>query len=320
MLDPNRFIFLIDPVFEGHVVEEGHPECPQRLQAIQSGLDAHWLGPLMPRHHAHPASLDAVAAVHPQEYIEEFRSACQSGLPYFHSYDNCISEKSFEAAWHAVGGILKALDSILDGQIDSGFCAVRPPGHHAERNKAMGFCYFNNIAIAAKYLQKKFAIEKVLIIDFDVHHGNGTQHIFEEDPSVFYFSVHEHPSFLFPGTGRRNETGIGKGKGTTLNIPLPPSTGDDRAIPAFDDALDKIAEVFKADFILVSAGFDGYEHDPLAHLNLSINAYNHFGSQIGAFARDTAQGRVLSVLEGGYCLPKLGELCMSYVEGLVRSL
>jgi acetoin utilization deacetylase AcuC-like enzyme len=132
--------------------------------------------------------------------------------------------------------------------------------------------------------------------------------------------MHEHPSFLFPGTGRRSEIGLGKGKGTTLNIPLPPSTGDDRAILAFDNALDKIAEVFRADFILVSAGFDGYEHDPLAHLNLGMNAYGHFGNQIGAFARAITQGRVLSILEGGYYLPKLGELCMAYIENLIRSL
>ena len=319
-MDPKRFGFLIDPIYEVHKTEEGHPESAQRIRAIQAGLDSHRFGPMLKRFHADSADMDEIQLVHPKEYIEEFRSACQSGLSYFHSYDNCISERSFEASSQAVGGILKNIEAVMAEEIDSGFCAIRPPGHHAERNKAMGFCYFNNIAIAARSLKSRYGIEKVLIVDFDVHHGNGTQHIFEEDPSVFYFSIHEHPSFLFPGTGRRSEVGIGAGKGYTLNVPIPPSTGDDRALPAFDYALEQITEVFKADFVLVSAGFDAYEHDPLAHLNFTEKAYAHFGRQIGVYARAFSKGRVLSVLEGGYFLPKLGDLCMAYVEGLIGTL
>lgn len=319
-MDPKRFGFLIDPIYETHDTGEGHPESAQRIRAIQSVLDSHWLGPIIKRFYAQPIGLDTIQLVHPKEYVEEFRSASQSGLRFFHSYDNGISKKSFEAACHAVGGVLSQIEAVISKDIDSGFCAIRPPGHHAERNKAMGFCYFNNIAIAARYLTSRYGLEKILIIDFDVHHGNGTQHIFEEDPDIFYFSIHEHPSFLFPGTGRRSEVGIGAGKGFTLNVPMPPSTGDDRVLPAFDHSLEQIAEHFKADFVLVSAGFDAFEHDPLAHLNFTENAYAHFGRQIGAYAKAFSNGRVVSVLEGGYFLPKLGDLCLAYVEGLVDTL
>ena len=203
----NRTGFLHDERYQQHKTGHYHPETPARLACINQGIkDAGLISKLIPLK-ARPADVKWIELVHDRPYIERFRTACQAGENMFDSPDNQMCSQTYEVALLAVGGVLDAVSQVMEGKLDNAFCAVRPPGHHAETNKAMGFCYFNNVAIAARYLQNRFGIQRVGIIDFDVHHGNGTQHIYEGDSTVFYYSIHEHPSFAYPGTGREFENG-----------------------------------------------------------------------------------------------------------------
>ena len=202
---------------------------------------------------------------------------------------------------------MAAVDAVMGGQVDTAFCAVRPPGHHAERDRAMGFCFFNNVALGALYLLENFGLERVAIVDWDVHHGNGTQHLFEADPRVFYLSLHEDPQFCYPGTGYAREEGKGPGKGFTLNLPLPPRSGDEEYLEALNNvALPRLRQ-FAPQFVLVSAGFDAHSKDQLAHINLTSSAYRQMGRLVLDLARETAGGRLIIVLEGGYNLEVLEE-------------
>jgi acetoin utilization deacetylase AcuC-like enzyme len=226
--------------------------------------------------------------------------------------------ESFETALLAVGGILKTVDMLMNGEIDNAFCAVRPPGHHAERDRALGFCYFNNVAIAARYLQMQWNIKRVGIVDVDVHHGNGTQHIFEKDPSVFYYSIHQHPSFAYPGTGREFEYGSGEGYGYTKNNPVLPGQGDQEYTQLIEEHLLKDFERFKPEFVLVSVGFDGHVDDDMSDINLSTEWYSWIMKTILDMAETYSKGRLISVLEGGYCLKRLPELARNHVEILLN--
>jgi len=207
---------------------------------------------------------------------------------------------------------------VMEGEIDNAFCAVRPPGHHAERDHALGFCYFNNVAVAARYLQQKWQIENIGIIDFDVHHGNGTQHIFEQDSSVFYYSIHEHPTFAFPGTGREFEFGSGPGYGYTKNIPVLPGQGDAEYTALVEENLVKDFERFQPGFVLVSAGFDGHEDDDMSDIKLTTEWYSWLMKRIMEIADRHCNGRIVSVLEGGYCLRRLPELARKHVAALLE--
>jgi acetoin utilization deacetylase AcuC-like enzyme len=219
----------------------------------------------------------------------------------------------------AVGGILDVVGRVMEGELDNAFCAVRPPGHHAEISNAMGFCYFNNVAIAARYLQNQWSIQRVGIVDFDVHHGNGTQHIFENDPTVFYYSIHEHPSFAYPGTGREFESGKDFGQGYTKNSPVLPGQGDDEykrliqkdLLPAFED--------FKPEVILVSAGFDAHIDDEMADMQLSTAGFSWMMQKIVELGKLYSKERVISILEGGYSLKRLPELAKNHVEILLNA-
>ncbi len=217
--------------------------------------------------------------------------------------DTLMSSESYCVAKLAVEGTLAAADGIMTGQFTNAFCAVRPPGHHAEANRAMGFCLLNNVAIAARYLQHRHGLKKIMIIDWDVHHGNGTQHIFEEDPTVFYFSIHQFP--LYPGTGRADEHGRGAGEGYTLNCPLPPGKGDDEYMTVFEKSLRPAVEAFRPDFILISAGFDAHRDDPLANMGVTEEGFGEMTRMVKDWARVHCEGRVLSCLEGGYHLDAL---------------
>jgi len=207
----------------------------------------------------------------------------------------------------------------MEGEIDNAFCAVRPPGHHAEVNKVMGFCYFNNIAIAAKYLRRKWKLQRIGIVDFDVHHGNGTQNIFEDDPSVFYYSIHEHPSFSYPGTGREFEKGSGEGYGFTLNSPVLPGRGDPEYKALLEKDLFPAFEKFKPELILVSAGFDAHVDDDMSDIKLSTGCFSWIMENIVKIAEKYSGGRVISILEGGYALNPLSELARNHVEILLSS-
>jgi acetoin utilization deacetylase AcuC-like enzyme len=245
-----------------------------------------------------------------------FDEACISGFTEFEHPDNAICRDTYEIALLAVGGVLKAIDMVISGEIDNAFCAVRPPGHHAEVDKPMGFCYFNNVAIGAKYVQKEHGIKRVAIIDFDVHHGNGTQHIFDRDPTVFYYSIHEHPSFAYPGTGREFEVGIGEGDGYTVNSPVLPGRGDDEYRRLIMQDLVPAMKQFKPEFILLSAGFDAHQSDLMSGTNLSTDGYDFISEVIMNLANRFTGGRVVSVLEGGYNLDVLPTLVENHIKML----
>jgi acetoin utilization deacetylase AcuC-like enzyme len=309
--------FLYDERFMLHKTGPGHPEAPERLTVILRGLEeADLLSKLIPVP-ATAAEMKWVEKVHSPEYIHRFEEACLLDLGELDSADNQICPQTYETALLAVGGILNAVDMLMEGKIDNAFCAVRPPGHHAEMKEALGFCFFNNVAIAARYLQIRWNVGRVGIIDFDVHHGNGTQHIFEEDPNAFYYSIHEHPSFAYPGTGREFEKGSGPGLGTTLNSTILPGQGDEEyrrkimrdLIPAFDE--------FMPEVILVSAGFDAHAADEMSDIKLSTEGYSWMMKRIFRMAVQYADGRLISVLEGGYSLDLLPELIKNHVRILL---
>lgn len=309
--------YLYDKRYLLHDTGPDHPETPDRLKAIYQGIkDADLLSKLTIIQ-ASRADLKWVETVHAKNYIERFEAACRSGNSMFDYPDNQICAETFETALLAVGGILNAASRVMMGKLDNVFCAVRPPGHHAEYDQAMGFCYFNNVAIAARYLQIEWGIQRVGIVDFDVHHGNGTQHIFEEDPDVFYYSIHQHPTFAFPGTGRAFETGSGEGTGSTRNYPVLPGHGDKEYLGLIQRDLIPVLEAFSPEVIIVSAGFDAHVDDDMSDINLSTQGYTRIMERIVALAALYSNGRVISVLEGGYCLKRLPELAANHVKVLL---
>ncbi|MBN1932799.1 MAG: histone deacetylase [Desulfobacterales bacterium] len=311
--------FLWDKRYLLHDTGPYHPESPKRLQAIYQGIEAGNLLPHLRLIQASRADLNWIQQVHSKKYIQRFEEACRSGQTIFDSLDNPIGPVTFEIALLAVGGILDTTRLVMEGQIDNAFCAVRPPGHHAEKNRAMGFCYFNNVAIAARYIQNQWDVHKVGIVDFDVHHGNGTQHIFEEDPSVFYYSIHQHPSFAYPGTGREFEKGIGAGYGFTLNSPVLPGQGDADYHRLMERDLFPAFKTFKPEVILVSVGFDGHVDDDMSDIQLSTSGFSWIQSKIVEMAESYSKGRLISILEGGYSLERLPDLAKNHVEILLNS-
>ena len=282
--------FLYDERYLLHDTGPDHPEVPERLQAIYKGIEADLLSKLTMIQASGP-DLKWIEAVHDKKYIQRFEAACRSGIQTFDHPDNQMCSETYDIALLAVGGILDAVRSVMEGKIDNAFCAVRPPGHHAEYDRALGFCYFNNVAIAARYLQKEWGIKKVGIIDFDVHHGNGTQHIFEQDPSVFYYSMHEHPSFSFPGTGRVFEKGAGAGAGVTRNYPVLPGQGDDDYKYLMEYDLFPTFDRFEPEVILVSAGFDAHTDDDMSDLCLSTQGFTWIMEGIVDLAARHSGGR-----------------------------
>ena len=315
----NKTGFLYDKRYQLHTTGEFHPEVPDRLPSVYSGIkEAGLLAQLV----LIPASMPDmkwIESVHDQNYIERFEAACSTGKSVFDSPDNQMCSFSYETALLAVGGILETVRQVMDGQLNNAFCAVRPPGHHAEINRAMGFCYFNNIAIAARYVQREWNIARVGIVDFDVHHGNGTQHIFEDDPSVFYYSIHQHPSFAYPGTGREFEYGKNSGHGFTKNSPVLPGQGDQEYKQLIQsDLLPAFAE-FKPEVILASAGFDAHTDDDMSDIKLSTDGFSWIAQQLVDMANHYADGRLVSILEGGYSLKRLPELARNHVEILLNA-
>ncbi len=310
--------FLYDERYLLHDTGPNHPESPERLKAIYQGIKQAGLLPNLTLIQAMRADLEWIETVHSKNYIKRFEAACRSGNSTFDSPDNQMCAETFETALLAVGGVLDTVRQVMTGQIDNVFCAVRPPGHHAEREFAMGFCYFNNVAIAARYLQAEWAIQRVGIVDFDVHHGNGIQHIFEEDPTVFYYSIHQHPTFAFPGTGRVFETGEGEGVGTIRNYPVLPGHGDKEYQGLVERDLMPVMEAFSPEVILVSAGFDAHVDDDMSDIQLSTEGFSRIMQRIVALAQHCSNGRLISVLEGGYCIKRLPELAANHVKILLN--
>jgi len=306
---------VMDPRFEQHDTGPGHPERPERLQSIRHELQTTGLAG---RTQAVPLTRcdeALIARVHDPEHIRRVENACAAGQHLLDSMDTAICRDSYEIARLAAGSLVGLCDAVARGELARGFAAVRPPGHHAERDLAMGFCLFNNVAIAARHLNQDKGFSRVLIVDWDVHHGNGTQHIFEEDPRVFYASIHQWP--LYPGTGAQTERGSGAGEGTTLNCPLAPGSGDAEFLRAVREEIVPAAESFGPDFVLVSAGFDAHRADPLANLEVTTEAYGDATAALCGLADRRAGGRLVSVLEGGYDLDALAGSVARHVETLL---
>jgi len=299
-----------------HDTGPGHPERAARLEAIMEHLRKSPLFPELSLITPQIAPIEAVARNHSREYIEHVREICERGPGLLDSGDTVVSSESYQVALLAVGGVLDAVDAVMAGDLCNAFCAVRPPGHHAEWAQAMGFCLFNNVAIAARHIQQVHQLPKVLIVDWDVHHGNGTQHAFEEDPQVFYFSIHQFPHY--PGTGARSERGRGRGQGTILNAPMPAGSTDENYGKIFKEQLLPEAQRFAPDFVLISAGFDAHREDPLSAIGLSDEAYEDMTRRVMDIAAECCQGRLVSVLEGGYYLPALTRCVEKHISVLME--
>jgi acetoin utilization deacetylase AcuC-like enzyme len=239
----------------------------------------------------------------------------ESGQAYLSTGDTDIDRSSWRVAKHAAGGVLDAVDAVMDGRARNAFCVVRPPGHHATASRGMGFCLLNNIALAARYAQRRYGVERVLIVDWDVHHGNGTQEIFYRDPSVFFFSTHQWP--LYPGTGRADETGAGAGQGTTMNFPFPAGSGRREILSAVEDALMPAADLFRPDLVLISAGFDSRSGDPLGRFTLTDEDFADLTQRVMELADRHAGGRLVSMLEGGYNIEGLASATAAHVKVLM---
>jgi acetoin utilization deacetylase AcuC-like enzyme len=295
--------FLYDEYCLLHDTGPGHPERPARLRAIREGLERRGLWDRLLHIPAEKAKLEWIEAVHPQQHIATMEGISLSGGGMVDA-DTVLSAESYDAALLAAGGAVAGCAAVMNGGCDTTFVAMRPPGHHAERDHAMGFCLFNNVAIAARYLQREHGLERIAILDWDVHHGNGTQHIFENDPTVLYISIHQHP--LYPGTGMRSETGIGAGDGFTLNIPLPAGCGDEEYKGVFPTVEAKIRD-FSPDFFLISAGFDAHRDDPLANMLVTADGFRWMMRSMLDLAAAECNGRLVAVLEGGYHLEALAE-------------
>jgi acetoin utilization deacetylase AcuC-like enzyme len=303
------------PDYLKHDTGPGHFERPARLEAIMERLRESPLFSDILMLTPHEAPIEAITRCHTPEYVEHVREVCQRGWGFLDSPDTPVSPESFHAALLAAGGVLAAVDAVMAGEITNAFCAVRPPGHHAERAQGMGFCLFNNVAIAARNLQQVHRIERVLIVDWDVHHGNATQHAFEEELEVFYFSVHQSP--LYPGTGARWERGRGRGEGTTLNAPMGPGSTDEDYLKVFKDLLLPQALNFDPDFVLISAGFDAHRDDPLSATRVTDQGFENMTRIVMEIASDCCQERLVSVLEGGYDLPSLASSVERHVAALM---
>ncbi|MDW6020898.1 histone deacetylase family protein [Mesorhizobium sp. BAC0120] len=299
------------PIYLEHITPPGHPERPDRLKAIARVLENDGFGAL-DRREAPRADVSAVRLAHPSDYVERIEGAVpEAGIVRIDA-DTSMSPKSFEAALTAVGAAMAAVDDVYSGVAGNVFAAVRPPGHHAERDTAMGFCLFNNAAIAARHAQKAHGAEKVAIVDWDVHHGNGTQDIFWSDPSVLYASTHQMP--LYPGTGAVSETGVGN----IVNAPLPPGSGGELFREAFNSRVLPAIDRFQPDLIVISAGFDAHQRDPLAEINLVEDDFDWATGQLMERAGRFADGRLVSLLEGGYDLQGLAFSVAAHVGRMMK--
>lgn len=305
-------LLITHPAGLDHAMPAGHPERPERLKAVERALEAERFAALI-RVEAPLGTLDQVALCHPAAYAEALiASAPTTGFVQIDA-DTLMSPGTIEAALRGVGGAVLAVDAVMTGQARSAFVAMRPPGHHAEREHAMGFCIFNHAAIAARHAQAAHGIERVAIVDWDVHHGNGTQDIFWDDASVLYASTHEMP--LYPGTGAASERGI---HGTIMNVPLSPGSGSDEFREAFETVILPRLDDFRPGLVIVSAGFDAHWRDPLASINLREADFTWVTQKVMGVADRHAGGRIVSVLEGGYDLEALAKSTAAHVTALME--
>ena len=306
--------FVYDEIYLEHDTGHGHVERPDRLSFCLRALKQSGFWNQLHHIEATPATLDQLCYVHKCDHIDRVKSHCQREIPL--DYDTPVSKQSFDIALLAAGGVLRAVDRVIAGDVDNAFALVRPPGHHATPNRAMGFCLFNNIAIASRYLQSEYGLNKIAVVDWDVHHGNGTQDTFYADPSVFFFSIHQHP--LYPGSGLAHETGLEKADGTTLNCPVPAHSDINDYIHIFKERLAPELIEFNPDFMLISSGFDAHQLDPLSTINITSEGFGDLTEILLSIADQVCEGYVVSVLEGGYDLSGLSESVVAHVKRLIN--
>jgi acetoin utilization deacetylase AcuC-like enzyme len=305
-------LLLHHPAFADHRTAPGHPERPDRYRAVAAALSRPQFDTLV-REEAEPADLAATRYVHSNRYVDALEAARpEDGYVYLDGGDTMMEPSTWQTALRGVGATLQAVDGVLAGDAQNAFVACRPPGHHAETERAMGFCLFNNISIGARHAQRKHGLMRVAIVDFDVHHGNGTQQIFYSDPSVLYASTHQMP--LFPGTGAVRETGVGN----IFNAPLAPGDGGTELRAAFRDRIMPALQAFSPEMIIVSAGFDAHERDPLASLRMTAADFAWVTRELMASAEKLCDGRLVAVLEGGYDLQGLADSVTAHVGELLK--
>ena len=308
--------YLFDTIYLEHDTGPFHPECPERLSAINAKLKKTDFYNELIRVSAASPDMKYIEMAHTRDYISSTRRDIERGVESLDGGDTIVCTRSYKVALMAVGGCLKTGDVIMKGDAQRAFCAVRPPGHHAERNYAGGFCIFNNIAITAKYLQARHGLERIAIIDWDVHHGNGTQHIFESDESVLYISLHQYP--FYPGSGSEYEKGKDLGQGFTMNFPMRSGSTDRDYLSIFQKSISPALDKFRPDIILVSAGFDAHQADQLSSVRLTSGVYREFTRILAEAADRNCEGRVMAVLEGGYNLDALSNSAAGVIETFVR--
>ncbi|MEM8954550.1 MAG: histone deacetylase [Verrucomicrobiota bacterium] len=305
---------LLDEVYEEHETGVGHPECAARYEVVARALEEMGLVEAMRKVEVREATRGEIVRCHHEDYFDLAKAEIEAGNGMLSTGDTIVSPRSFEVAMRASGGVLNAVDQVMEGTLERAFCAVRPPGHHATPDRGMGFCVFNHIAVGARHAQAAHGIERVAIVDWDVHHGNGTQGIFVEDESVFFFSTHQYP--WYPGTGAASERGLGRGEGTVLNMPFPAGTGMESIGDAFREGFGKAMERFQPELVMISAGFDSRAGDPLGQFRLRDEDFVELTKVMMGVAEAYGEGRIVSVLEGGYDLKGLGKAVGAHVEAL----
>jgi acetoin utilization deacetylase AcuC-like enzyme len=311
--DPRKAGIHFSAVYEKHDTGPGHPESAERYRVLEAALDA--LPPEFLRLPGRTAAVSDILLAHEHYYHDLVYQDVESFADQLRTGDTAICEESYDVAREATGAVLNAVDAVMRGGVSSVFCAVRPPGHHATATRGMGFCIFNHVAIAARYLQQNHGIGRVAIIDWDVHHGNGTEEIFIEDPSVLYVSLHEKD--IYPYTGPATERGRGAGEGSTLNIPLPGFSDGAIALAAWDEQITPAIDAFQPEFILISAGFDARIDDPIGCLRWSDETFAEMTRRCVAHAEKWCGGKIVSVLEGGYNPQGLASAAVAHVKAFV---
>jgi len=303
------------PIYQKHDTGFGHPETPVRYEVVMNALrEDKKLWEASTEITPEKASKGLMLAAHTPQHFKRVEGAIEHGIDRLDA-DTVISMQSFDASLFAAGGAIAGVDAVMQGKVENAFVAVRPPGHHATAENAMGFCLFNNIAVAARHAQNQYKeIDRVAVIDWDVHHGNGTQGIFYDDPSVYFFSMHQYP--WYPGSGSRGETGHGRGLGSTMNIPVKANTSADEQKRMFESAVEDISKKFRPDLIMISAGFDAHLTDPLGQLRLEDRDFVSMTRTVKQWADEACAGRIVSCLEGGYNLETLGETVKNHVAEL----
>ena len=311
-----KLAYIEHPLFLKHNPGSGHPESPLRLSAIRDHLEKSGFITRITVKQSVSASMENLLRLHSKKYIETVLSHRNEEYCVLDTGDTVLSYHSVDAALLAAGAAELAVRLIFEEQFDKVFAAVRPPGHHAEAEKAMGFCVFNNIALAAVYAKAVYNISKVLIVDFDVHHGNGTQNSFYQSSDIFYLSLHRYP--FYPGSGGKDERGSGKGEGYTLNLPLNSGSSDNDFIAALESALDNLEGYFHPELVLISAGFDAHIDDPLGGMRVSVEGFYKMTELIARFAQKHANGRIISFLEGGYNTKALAKSEYRHLQSLLK--